>query len=68
MAEIIEKWSILTMDEYKELDFILKGEYIKRYGRIFYQDRIQNGVFNKHRSPFPGSKTEQSTTAIKEEV
>ena len=67
MDSNIKKWSILTEKEFKELDITLKSEYIKRYGRQFYPKQVQNGLFNKGRSPFPGRSTDESTSQTEKE-
>ena len=67
MVEDLKKWSILTKKEYKELDNTLKQEYIKRYGRQFYENNLQNGVFNSNREPFPRGKGEYTPSQAKKE-
>ena len=46
MITKIKKWSILTEKEFKELDITLKKEYIKRYGKRFYEKETENGVLS----------------------
>tara|TARA_R100000152_G_C6633673_1_gene80466 strand:+ start:201 stop:404 length:204 start_codon:yes stop_codon:yes gene_type:complete len=57
----LEKWSILTRKEYKELDFTLKREYIKRYGRKFYKTKAHDGVYDKYWDGDAGYKAQYKT-------
>lgn len=68
MMENLEKWSILTRKEYKELDFTLKREYIKRYGRKFYEKQAENGIYNNYRNRDDRFEADYSPTKAQEEV
>jgi uncharacterized membrane protein YheB (UPF0754 family) len=64
----LNKWSILTKKEFKELDFTLKREYIKRYGKKFYKKQAEDGVYNQYRDNLDRDKTRYKTSKLKEKV
>ena len=66
MVENLKKWSILTK-KFKELDITLKMEYIRRYGRKFYEKQAENGIYNNYRNRDDGFETDYSPTKIQKE-